>query len=165
MRDNEIAEEKGSTLFVFEGSQDDFYRILSLFEDEQLSELLGITVLDVGSLVESQLSLTGEMEDIANDPIAAGIAFLESNDPIAVRVRERLENRSISEIVAQLNAAYQSSSATRLPYTLVDILAGSQPTAQKKNFRSASEGSDKVELLGLARDLAKKLAEIWGYAT
>ena len=161
MRDHEIAEEKGSTLFVFEGSQDDFYRILSLFEDEQLSELLGITILDVGSLVESQLSLTGEMENIANGPIVAALAFLESNAPVAVRVREVVENRSISEIIVQLNAAYQNNDAKKLPFALVDILAGSKPTAQNKNVRVSNEGAEKIKLLRLARELAKKLAEIW----
>ncbi|QEI42655.1 hypothetical protein BMF77_03266 [Dolichospermum sp. UHCC 0315A] len=44
-----------STLFVFEGSQDDFYQLMSLFEEEKLSELLGVTVLDLGRITESQL--------------------------------------------------------------------------------------------------------------
>jgi len=158
MRDNEIAEEKGSTLFVLQGSQDDFYRIMSLFEDEQLSEQLGITVLDVGSLVESQLSLTGKMEDITNDPIAAGIAFLESNDPVAVRVREKLKNRSISEIAAQLNAAYPQL----FPDVVVDILVGSVATGETK--RDSEDIADTIELLELAIELAKKLAKIWGEA-
>lgn len=44
-----------STLFICESSQADFYRILELFEDGQLSDLLGIEVLDVGAILESQL--------------------------------------------------------------------------------------------------------------
>ena len=44
-----------STLFICESSQDDFYRILELFEEGQLSDLLGIEVLDVGAILESQL--------------------------------------------------------------------------------------------------------------
>ncbi|GDZ94936.1 hypothetical protein PA905_29730 [Planktothrix agardhii CCAP 1459/11A] len=96
-----------------------------------------------------------------NDPITAGIEFLDSDDPVAVQVREMLKNRSILEIVAQFNTAYGNNSATRLPYALVDILAGSTPTAQNKNMRSASEGSENIKLLTLARNLAKKLAEIW----
>jgi hypothetical protein len=96
-----------------------------------------------------------------NDPITALTTFLGSDDPVAMRVQEVLENRSISEIVAQLNAAYRNNDAKKLPYALVDILAGSTPTAQNKNMRSASEGSENIKLLRLARDLAKKLAEIW----
>ncbi|MBD2567789.1 hypothetical protein [Anabaena lutea] len=44
-----------STLFVFEGSEDDFYQLMSLFEEEKLSEKLGVTVLDLGRITESQL--------------------------------------------------------------------------------------------------------------
>ncbi|HAZ46298.1 MAG TPA: hypothetical protein DDW76_03865 [Cyanobacteria bacterium UBA11369] len=53
--DNQAEEMSDSTLFVFKGSQADFYRILSLFEEGQLSELLGVEVLDVGAIDESQL--------------------------------------------------------------------------------------------------------------
>jgi Protein of unknown function (DUF1822) len=48
-------EMSSSTLFVFKGSQEDFYRMMSLFEAGELSDLLGIEVLDVGAIVESQL--------------------------------------------------------------------------------------------------------------
>ncbi|HBK96772.1 MAG TPA: hypothetical protein DD001_05280 [Microcoleaceae bacterium UBA10368] len=48
-------EMSSSTLFVFKGSQKDFYRMMSLFEAGELSDLLGIEVLDVGAIVESQL--------------------------------------------------------------------------------------------------------------
>lgn len=44
-----------STLFVLKGSQEDFYRMMNLFETGELSDLLGIEVLDVGAIVESQL--------------------------------------------------------------------------------------------------------------
>ncbi|MEG4507730.1 hypothetical protein QUA81_33755 [Microcoleus sp. F6_B4] len=46
-------ENSSSTLFVFESSQEDFYRIMNLFEAGELSDLLGIEVLDVGGIVES----------------------------------------------------------------------------------------------------------------
>lgn len=55
-----------STLFVFQGSQEDFYRLMSLFEDGLVSELLGIEVLDAGALVESQLVARPEVEPATN---------------------------------------------------------------------------------------------------
>ncbi len=134
---------------ILEGNQNALEQIMALFESGELEEILGVPVLSVES-TES------------NDPITALTRFLESDDPVAVQLRERLENSPISEIVAQLNTAYQNNDATNLPYALVDILAGSTPTAQNKNMRSASEGSENIKLLRLARDLAKKLAEIWG---
>jgi len=44
-----------STLFVFEGSEDDFYQLMSLFEEGTLSDSLGVRVLDLGRITESQL--------------------------------------------------------------------------------------------------------------
>jgi|JFJP01.1.fsa_nt_gi Predicted transcriptional regulators len=149
---------EGSIIIGFEGDLEGFKRIEALFKSGELKELAGFPVLDV------KLIAINSYEEIAasnNDPITALATFLDSNDSVAVQVREVLENRSISEIVAQFNTVYRSNSATKLTYALVDILAGSTPTAQNKNMRSASEGSENIKLLRLARDLAKKLAEIW----
>lgn len=49
-------DEGGSTLFVCQGTKEDFDKIISLFEEEQLSELLQMTVLDVGAIDKAQLS-------------------------------------------------------------------------------------------------------------
>jgi transcriptional regulator with XRE-family HTH domain len=148
---------EGSIIIGFEGDLEGFQRIESLFKSGELKELAGFPVLDV------KLIAIDSYEEIVasnNDPITALTTFLESDDPVAVRVQEVLENRSISEIVAQLNAAYPELSLD----VVVGILAGSTPTAQNKNMRSASEGSENIKLLRLARELAKKLAEIWGNA-
>jgi len=91
-----------------------------------------------------------------NDPITAGIEFLESDDPVAVRVREVLENRSLLEIVAQFNTAYPELS----PDVVVDILVGSLATKETK--RGSDDIADTIELLELAIELAEKLTEIWG---
>lgn len=152
---------EGSIIIGFEGDLEGFKRIEALFKSGELKELAGFSVLDV------KLIAIDSYEEIVasnNDPITALTTFLDSNDPVAVRVRERLENSPISEIVEQFNTAYQNNPATTLPYELADILAGSTPTAQNKNFRSANEGSEYSQLLSLARELAKKLAEIWGNA-
>ncbi|MGL5066156.1 MAG: DUF1822 family protein [Microcoleus sp.] len=55
MSDKDREKPSESKLFVFEGSQEDFDRIISLFETGELSNLLGIEVLDVGTIAESQL--------------------------------------------------------------------------------------------------------------
>jgi hypothetical protein len=51
---SEIKDENNRRLLVFEGSQKDFEQIQALFESGELSELLGIQVLDVGIVPESQ---------------------------------------------------------------------------------------------------------------
>jgi transcriptional regulator with XRE-family HTH domain len=144
---------EGSIIIGFEGDLKGFQRIESLFKSGELKELAGFPVLDVKLIA---MDTPEEIVASNNDPIAAGIAFLESNDPIAVRVRERLENRLISEIVAQLNAAYPELS----PDVVVDILVGSVATKETK--RGSDDMADTIELLELAIELADKLAEIWG---
>jgi transcriptional regulator with XRE-family HTH domain len=146
---------EGSIIIGFEGDLKGFQRIESLFKSGELKELAGFPVLDVKLIA---MDTPEEIVASNNDPIAAGIAFLESNDPVAVQVRERLENRLISEIVAQLNAAYPELS----PDVVVDILVGSVATGETK--RGSDDMADTIELLELAIELADKLAEIWGDA-
>jgi transcriptional regulator with XRE-family HTH domain len=146
---------EGSIIIGFEGDLKGFQRIESLFKSGELKELAGFPVLDVKLIA---MDTPEEIVASNNDPIAAGIAFLESNDPVAVRVRERLENRLISEIVTQLNAAYPELS----PDVVVDILVGSVATEETK--RGSDDMADTIELLELAIELADKLAEIWGDA-
>jgi hypothetical protein len=51
---SEIQDEHNRQLLVFEGSQEDFDQIQALFESGELSKLLGIQVIDVGIVSESQ---------------------------------------------------------------------------------------------------------------
>jgi hypothetical protein len=48
-------------LFLFEGSQEEFEQIQALFESGELSELLGVEVLDVGVVPESQPNTTSQV--------------------------------------------------------------------------------------------------------
>ncbi|MCL1475160.1 hypothetical protein [Argonema antarcticum] len=154
--------ESGSIKILFEGSEDGFREIESLFQSGELTEVLGIPILAVREIGVTSSENTVNLLDLQvvpnNDPIAVGIAFLESDDLVAVRVREKLKNRAISEIVAQLNAAYPELS----PNVVVDILVGNVATGETK--RDSDDIADTIELLELAIKLAKKLAEIWGEA-
>lgn len=57
-------DQNSNKLFVFEGSQDAFCKIHALFESGELSKLLGVEVLDVGAISESQLTETSDNLDI-----------------------------------------------------------------------------------------------------
>ena len=52
---NSDSNQNDSRLFTFESSQEDFYQLLSLFESGELSKLLGVEIVDVGAISESQL--------------------------------------------------------------------------------------------------------------
>lgn len=51
---NPESNQNNAEVFAFESSQKDFYQLLSLFESGELSELLGMEIVDVGAISESQ---------------------------------------------------------------------------------------------------------------
>ena len=115
--------------------------------------------------------------------IKSGIAFLESDDPVAVQVREVLGNRSsrplqktnsltgetpipqeilqksIEEVVVELERLYQNCPKDEWRYAGGEVLAGSVATGGFS--REESDEDAEIELQDLAESLLEKLAEIW----
>ena len=107
--------------------------------------------------------LQGEIEELLSD--------LAADDPVQARVRENLQNKSISEIVAILNGVYRSSEKSDWGYEGGKALAGSGASSggleNRETSLSGYQSSDidtKVEakLNRIAKKWMKKLAEIWG---
>ena len=107
--------------------------------------------------------LQGEIEELLSD--------LAGDDPVQARVRENLQNKSISEIVAILNQVYRSSEKSDWGYEGGKALAGSGASSgglgNRETSLSGYQSSDidtKVEakLNRIAKKWMKKLAEIWG---
>ena len=107
--------------------------------------------------------LQGEIEELLSD--------LAADDPVQARVRENLQNKSISEIVAILNGVYRSSEKSDWGYEGGKALAGSGYSSgglgNRETSLSGYQSSDidtKVEakLNRIAKKWMKKLAEIWG---
>jgi Protein of unknown function (DUF1822) len=90
--------------------------------------------------------------------------FLQSDDPVAVRVREALETSSMPEIVAQLERIYRNEPEDERPYAVKDILAGDM-TMLANSRESIAQDENEFELLELAESLVEKLGEIWEDAT
>lgn len=55
-KNNPDSNQNNTELFAFESSQENFYKLLSLFESGELSNLLGMEILDVGAISESQFN-------------------------------------------------------------------------------------------------------------
>jgi transcriptional regulator with XRE-family HTH domain len=87
-------------------------------------------------------------------------AFLESDDSVAMRVRERLGGRSLPEIVAELEKCLSLPEEDRSD-AVMDIFAASDVTARGTN-RDSSDDNNGIELVELVDDLLEKLAEIFG---
>lgn len=86
------------------------------------------------------------------------IAFLETDDPVAVQVRSQIETQSRSNIVAQLERIYRTCEEYEWRYAGGEMLAGS--AAGGEFTRESADRAD-TDLEDLAEALLEKLAEIW----
>ncbi|MEG4596199.1 DUF1822 family protein [Microcoleus sp. F8_C2] len=86
------------------------------------------------------------------------IAFLETDDPVAVQVRSTIQTQSQSNIVAQLERIYRTCEEYEWRYAGGEMLAGS--TAGGEFTRESADSAD-TDLEDLAEALLEKLAEIW----
>lgn len=86
------------------------------------------------------------------------IAFLETNDPVAVQVRSTIQTQSQSNIIAQLERIYRTCDEYEWRYAGGEMLAGS---AAGGEFTRESVDSADTDLQDLAEALLEKLAEIW----
>lgn len=96
------------------------------------------------------------IEQIAR--LEEAIAFLETDDPVAVQVRSQLQTQSQSNIVAQLERIYRTCEEYEWRYAGGEVLAGS---AAGGEFTRESADSADTDLQDLAEALLEKLAGIW----
>lgn len=86
------------------------------------------------------------------------IAFLETDDLVAVQVRSQIETQSWSDIVTQLERIYRTRDEYEWRYAGGEILAGD---AIAVDATRETIQQDDSELQDLAEMLLEKLAEIW----
>lgn len=130
-------------------------------------ELLGFApALDINNPPELlELSELMPLENLFDyfQRIKIGNNFLQTDDSIAVRVREILQTRSISEIVTQFERIYRTCDDFEWRYAGAELLDESSSKELIISTRSESSQIDDVEsdLQDLAEELLEKLAEIW----
>jgi transcriptional regulator with XRE-family HTH domain len=88
-------------------------------------------------------------------PVSFVTKFLQSDDPVAVRVRERLGAKSLSEMASELEKCLSIPEEEDRIFAVKNVLAGGV-TAGGIN-RDSSDENDEIELLDLAEDLLEKL--------
>ncbi|MFM7408187.1 MAG: hypothetical protein ACKO3K_16410 [Cuspidothrix sp.] len=87
--------------------------------------------------------------------------FLESDDVVAVKVRERLQNKSLDEIIGGLEYCLSQLTENDRIFAAKDFLVGDVVVSE--NCRASGNSSiNEVGLLELAEDLMEKLTEILG---
>ncbi|WP_353930456.1 hypothetical protein WJM97_19600 [Okeanomitos corallinicola TIOX110] len=87
--------------------------------------------------------------------------FLESDDVVAVKVRERLQHKSIDEIIAGLEYCLSQLKEEDRIFAAKDFLVGDVVVSGSCRA-SGNDDIDEVELLELAEDLMEKLTGILG---
>jgi hypothetical protein len=85
-------------------------------------------------------------------------AFLKSNDSVAVRVRNRLGEKSPLEFATELENCLSIPEEDDRLLAVKNALAGS--VRSRETTRDASADNDEIELLDLAESLLEKFAEI-----
>jgi transcriptional regulator with XRE-family HTH domain len=91
-------------------------------------------------------------------PVSFVTKFLESDDPVAVQVRERLGERSLPEVAAELEKCLSIPEADNRPLEVVRVLADGVKGGRTN--RDSSDENDEIELLDLAESLLEKLTRI-----
>lgn len=122
-----------------------------------------INTLEVASLqpIENLINYLERLESAQN--------FLQSDDLVAMRLRQRLTDKSPSEIVAQLERIYRLCPREEWRYAGGEFLSGYIPTTKSFSFRGGTpvvdrENFDEMQpsdLQDLAEELLEKLDEIW----
>ncbi len=146
----------GADLLVAVKQGDDLY---------QASDNEGVLLVDVPDVV-FQKALAANMSvreyvRVAVEKFSGGddvVKFLESNDPTAVKVRERLGTRTIQEIAVELEKCLSLSEEEDRIFAVKNVLAGNLTGAEMN--RGNSDEFDEIELLDLAEKLLEKLADI-----
>ncbi|MCF2145942.1 XRE family transcriptional regulator [Desmonostoc muscorum LEGE 12446] len=131
----------------------------------QASDNEGVLLVDVPDVV-FQKALAANMSvreyvRVAVEKFSSGddvVKFLESNDPTAVKVRERLGTRTIQEIAVELEKCLSFSEEEDRIFAVKNVLAANVLCGESN--RGTSDEIDEIELLDLAEELLEKLADI-----
>ncbi|MGD1716940.1 hypothetical protein [Dapis sp. BLCC M172] len=89
------------------------------------------------------------------------IFLLESDDLVAVRVREKSREKSTSEIASELEKMWQIADEYDRKFAVRNLLAGGISVASSNRDISDKNEEDGIELLELAEELLEKLARIF----
>ncbi|MEK0194699.1 DUF1822 family protein, partial [Microcoleus anatoxicus] len=104
------------------------------------------------------------------DRIESALFFFQSDEPVVVKVRERLTDEPLAEIITQLERIYRTYNKYERRYAGGEFLASYLPTTKGVAFRGVTpvtdreefDDSQQTELQDLAEELLEKLDEIWG---
>jgi hypothetical protein len=102
---------------------------------------------------ETDGNLTGEKFEKTT------LDFLNRDDPVVVKVRDKLKEKSLAEIAAELEKCLMLPKEGDRQLFAVKELLGSGVSVGSKTRGNNDEDDDEIEMLELAEDLLEKLVE------
>ncbi|KST65304.1 hypothetical protein [Mastigocoleus testarum] len=84
--------------------------------------------------------------------------FLESGDPVAVKLWERIGDKPLTKIVSELERCLSFSKRAEQIFAIKDFLLHNSKAG--RNNSTANDGYDLVNLVNLAEELLEKLTDI-----
>ena len=136
----------------------------------QVSDNEEILLVDVPAELEQKAIMAGMdlrqyvREAIANFSVPSKeirqvlTKLFESDDPVAVKVKQRLGEKEILEIVTDLERCLDINDESDRIYAVKNLLGSSSVGAT--GDRSSGEANEELELLDLAEELLEKLTEL-----
>jgi len=133
----------------------------------QVSDNEGLVLVDLPEDVVDLASAAGmslreyllaAVRSFSEKKVSAIEMFLNSDDSVAVRVRERLK-KPLSEIAAELEKVMMFEEGDRRLFAVKESLGGNVSVGSKTRGDS-DENEEEIEVLELAEDLLDKLGEI-----
>lgn len=112
---------------------------------------------EVPEIKPLQIAVPDMDGEASPSPVSLVTKFLESDDSVAVQVRERLRERSLFEVAAELEKCLNLPEEDRIIAIKTVFVGG---VSAVSNTRDSSKKNDARELLKLARSLLAKLEEI-----
>lgn len=137
------------------------YILVQFSEELNQAKLLGFTP-DLSSNQTIEIRDLKSLEDLIDylERLESGNKFMIENDSVALRVREILQEQSLTDLVVKLEKIYRLENEEEKPYLIKDILTNQQLMiiGEKENLIE----EDDFEILELAEELLGKLQELWG---
>ena len=150
----------GADLLVAVKSGDEFYQV-SYSEGVVLVDVpVGVRALAEAEGMSLREYVRAAIRHFSQRDVSVIESFLESDEPVAVKVRERLGGRAISEIAAELERCLSLSEEDDRLFAVKNLLAaGVSAGSGGMNRDLSDEGEDEIELLDFAEELLEKLGE------
>ncbi len=140
------------------------YILVQFSETLNQGKLLGFTA-DLNDNQTISISELKSLDDLIDylDRLETANKFLTENDEVAIKVREKLQDTPLTDIIVKLERIYRLINEDEQAYLIKDMLTNTNLMTARERERETSIdiNEDDFEILELAEELLDKLKEMW----